>query len=151
MFLFLIIFHLIRFEFYKNAIISPANISFLYHFYTLLIFISVVIWLVFKKSTWLSRGDDLLMRTCLWLKISFISLQKRRGKTRRPGAEPKPYFTDVEGSGGYKTTTVVSHAQMVVLHVDCSTGGKAKLTRMLLQKEAAWKVPSMSMSEEPSQ
>ena len=49
--LFLIICQFTFFEFYKNTFISPANISFLYHFYTLFLSDHHDLTFVFKNST----------------------------------------------------------------------------------------------------
>ncbi|XP_038310075.1 40S ribosomal protein S27-like isoform X2, partial [Canis lupus familiaris] len=60
--------------------------------------------------------------------------KRQRHRQRKIGYSPNSYFMDVKCRGCYKITTVFSHAQMVVLCVDCSTvlcqptGGKTRLT-----------------------
>uniref|UniRef100_A0A667HEA3 40S ribosomal protein S27 n=1 Tax=Lynx canadensis TaxID=61383 RepID=A0A667HEA3_LYNCA len=60
--------------------------------------------------------------------------EKRKHKKKRLVQRPNSYFLDVKCPGCYKITTVLSHAQTVVLCVGCSTvlchptGGKARLT-----------------------
>ncbi|XP_036092917.1 40S ribosomal protein S27-like [Rousettus aegyptiacus] len=58
----------------------------------------------------------------------------RKHKKKRLVQSPNSCFTGVKCPGCYKITAVSSHAQTVVLCVDCSTvlrqpmGGKARLT-----------------------
>ncbi|XP_054566016.1 40S ribosomal protein S27-like [Eptesicus fuscus] len=60
--------------------------------------------------------------------------EKKKKKKKRLVQSPNSYFMDVKCPGCYKITTVISHAQTVVLCVECSpvlcqpTGGKARLT-----------------------
>ena len=60
--------------------------------------------------------------------------EKRKHKKKCLVQSPNSYFMDVKCPGCYKITTVLSHAQTVVLCVGCSTvlcqptGGKARLT-----------------------
>ncbi|KAM9680296.1 small ribosomal subunit protein eS27-like [Dama dama] len=60
--------------------------------------------------------------------------EKRKHKKKRLVQTPDSYFMDVKCPGCCKITTVVSHAQTVVLCVGCTavlchpTGGKARLT-----------------------
>uniref|UniRef100_A0A8D2DKG5 40S ribosomal protein S27-like n=1 Tax=Sciurus vulgaris TaxID=55149 RepID=A0A8D2DKG5_SCIVU len=60
--------------------------------------------------------------------------EEKRKHKKRLVQSPYSYIMDVKYSGCYKITTVFSHAQTVVLCVDCSTvlcqstGGKARLT-----------------------
>ncbi|XP_062932005.1 small ribosomal subunit protein eS27-like [Cynocephalus volans] len=60
--------------------------------------------------------------------------EKKRKHKKLLVQSPTSYFTDVKCRGCYKTTTVFSHGQTVVLCFGCSTilcqppGGKARLT-----------------------
>ncbi|XP_054580753.1 40S ribosomal protein S27-like [Eptesicus fuscus] len=60
--------------------------------------------------------------------------EKRKHRKKRLVQSPISYFLDVKCPGCCKITTVFSHAQTVVLCVDCSTvpcqptGGKTRLT-----------------------
>nr|XP_045004077.1 40S ribosomal protein S27-like [Jaculus jaculus] len=61
--------------------------------------------------------------------------EKRKHKKQHPVQSPNFYFMDVKCPGGYKITTVFSHAQTVVFlclspqTLLCQpTGGKARLT-----------------------
>ncbi|XP_021566995.1 40S ribosomal protein S27-like [Carlito syrichta] len=60
--------------------------------------------------------------------------EKRKHKKKCLVQSPSSYLMDVKCPECYKITTVLSHAQTVVLYVDCSTvfcqptGGKARLT-----------------------
>merc|ERR1711911_393575 len=69
--------------------------------------------------------------------------EQRKCKLKRLVQHPNSFFMDVKCPGCYKITPVFSHAQTVVLCVGCSTvlcqptGGKARLTGVLIQEEAA--------------
>ena len=72
----------------------------------------------------LSGSNNLLMTTCLSLRISFIPLQKRRRgeaetQEKAPGAETQFFSMGVKCPGCYKITTIFSHAQTVVSCVGC--------------------------------
>ncbi|XP_012636432.1 small ribosomal subunit protein eS27-like [Microcebus murinus] len=74
--------------------------------------------------------------------------QKRKHKKKHPVQSLNSFLMDVKCPGCYKITMALSHAQMVVLCVGCSTvlhkpiGGKTKLTEGCSFRRNQYYMPS---------